>query len=57
MPGKIGAGILMVHEASIPDLDDSLLVFYVNEEHTSIMFKPLVFWIFLLYGAKYFPNL
>lgn len=57
MPRKRGAGILVIHEAAIPDLDDPLLVSFLREEHTSVMFKPLLFWIFLLYGAKYSPNL
>lgn len=43
----------MIHEAAVPDPDDLHLVFfYVREEHISIMFKTLLFWIFLLYGAK-----
>lgn len=57
MPRKRGAGILVIHGAAIPDLDDPLLVSFLREEHTSVMFKPLLFWIFLLYGAKYSPNL
>lgn len=47
MPRKIGAGILIIHEAAVPELDGPHLVFfYVREEHTSSMFKPCYFGFF-----------